>query len=209
MGGWFSETSAREIRRKINAIEADDIHVHINSPGGDVFDSVAIHNQLKKHRANVTIHIDGLAASGASVIAMAGDHIEMPGNAMMMIHNAWTFAAGNAKKLRKIADDLSKIDAGPVKASYLNRFVGEEKELIKLLEEETFLTAEECLAFGFADEIVEDIELEEETQEEESAKNQLLAKYAAQIQPQPEVKMNMTIQQLKVWNTIQKYWKVS
>ncbi|SEB15790.1 ATP-dependent protease ClpP, protease subunit [Thalassobacillus cyri] len=185
IGGWFSDVNARHIRRKLDAIDKDHIHVHINSPGGDVFDSVTIHNLLKNHKAEVTVHIDGLAASGASVIAMAGDKVIMPSNTMMMIHNAWTIAMGNAKELHKVADDISKIDAGPVKQSYMKRFIGEESELERLLGEESFLTAEECLALGFADEVVEEIDLEEEEEEPiENAKDEILAKYAVQVKPQ-------------------------
>lgn len=181
IGGWFSETNAKEIQRKLNGIEAKEIHVHINSPGGDVFDSIAIHNQLKNHKAKIIIHIDGLAASGASLIAMAGDVIIMPSNTMMMIHRAWTFAAGNAEKLRKVATDLEKIDSSVTK-TYMNRFVGEQEELEKLLAEESFLTADECLALGLCDEIAEEIELEKEEEElEENIKNSLVAKYAAKL----------------------------
>lgn len=195
IGGWFSETNAKEIRRKLNGIEAQEIHVHINSPGGDVFDSIAIHNLLKNHKAKITIHIDGLAASGASLIAMAGDKIIMPKNTMLMIHNAWTYTAGNAKALRKVADDLDKIDTS-VTETYMSRFVGEREELKQLLSDETFLTAEEALALGLCDEISDEIEIEEEKVEViENSKDQIVAKYAVsvnqpQIDEQPEVKNN-------------------
>nr|BDD47240.1 hypothetical protein 12 [Bacillaceae bacterium] len=181
IGGWFSETNAKEIRRKLNGIESNEINVHINSPGGDVFDSIAIHNLLKNHKAKVTIHIDGLAASGASLIAMAGDKIIMPSNTMLMIHRAWTYTAGNAEALRKVATDLEKIDSSVTK-TYMNRFVGEQEELEQLLADETFLTAEECLALGLCDEIAEEITLEEEEEEVvENVKNSIVAKYSASL----------------------------
>lgn len=186
--GWFSDISSREIKRKLEGITKDEIHVHINSPGGDVFESVAIHNLLKNHKAKISIYIDGIAASGASVIAMAGDQVIMPSNTMMMIHNAWTFTWGNAKELRKEANRLEKIDEGAVKESYLLRFVGERTELDKLLEDDTFLTAKECLALGFADEVAADIELEEyiEEEEDEDEKTIILAKYAARLEQNSE-----------------------
>ncbi|WP_225434114.1 head maturation protease, ClpP-related [Peribacillus tepidiphilus] len=180
--GWFSDISSKDVRYQLNNIKAKTINIHINSPGGDVFESIAIHNLLKNHKATIIIHIDGLAASGASVIAMAGDKIIMPKNTMMMIHKAWTFAAGNSKELRKVADDLEKIDTA-VTESYTSRFVGEREDLEKLLDEETWLTAEECNALGFCDEIVDEIEIQEDDEEEEgiSAKEKILNKYAKQV----------------------------
>ncbi|GAB6423375.1 hypothetical protein bcgnr5372_28100 [Bacillus luti] len=176
--GWFADISSSEIRRKLGNINAETIHVHINSPGGDVFESIAIHNLFKNHKATIIIHIDGLAASGASVIAMAADKVIMPKNTMLMIHKAWTFAAGNAEQLRKVANDLEKIDTA-VTESYTSRFVGERSELETLLAEETWLTAEECLALGLCDEIVDEIEITEEDDEtnNQTAKETILNKY--------------------------------
>ena len=84
------------------------INLHIHSPGGDVFDGIAIYNLLKNHPANKTVYIDGLAASMASVIAMAGDEVIMPENAMLMIHKPWGIQGGDAEELRKYADLLDK-----------------------------------------------------------------------------------------------------
>ncbi|OAT73772.1 hypothetical protein A7K69_18040 [Parageobacillus thermoglucosidasius] len=178
--GWFADISSKDVKAKLDSITAKIINIHINSPGGDVFESIAIHNLLKNHKATINIHIDGYAASGASVIAMAGDKIIMPKNTMMMIHKAWTIAAGNAKELRKVADDLEKIDTAVIE-SYTSRFVGERRELEKLLDEETWLTAAECKVLGFCDEIVDEIEIpdEENEQEETSAKEEILNKYIA------------------------------
>ncbi|MBH0159121.1 Clp protease ClpP [Fictibacillus sp. 5RED26] len=177
--GWYSDISATDVRSQLNSISAKKINIHVNSPGGDVFESIAIHNLLKNHSAEIIIHIDGLAASGASVIAMAGDKIVMPKNTMMMIHKAWTFAAGNSNELRKVADDLEKIDTA-VTESYTSRFVGEKSELEQLLSDETWLTAEECKTFGFCDEISDEIQEPEEKEEEISAKEKFLNKYSNQ-----------------------------
>lgn len=127
-----------------------DVEVHINSFGGDVFAGIAIHNILKSHSGEVHVYIDGLAASAASIIAQAGDKIKMGSGSMMMIHNAWTYAKGNAEQLRKTADDLDKIGES-LHEIYMNRFVGDKQELIDLLKDESYLTAEECITFGFAD----------------------------------------------------------
>ncbi|MCQ6531082.1 head maturation protease, ClpP-related [Bacillus mycoides] len=185
---WYDGISSSKVREQLKSITAKTINVHINSGGGDVFESIAISNLLKNHSANIVIHIDGLAASGASVIAMAADKIVMPKNTMMMIHKAWTYTAGNAEGLRKVADRLDKIDTA-VTESYTSRFVGEKSELETLLSEETWLTAEECQTFGFCDEIADEIELPEDDEydkELEPAKAKILNKYKSSVQVQDE-----------------------
>lgn len=185
IGGWFSENNAEAVRRKIQDVKAEKIHVHINSGGGSAFDGVAICNQLKQHDAEIIVHIDGWAASAASVIAMAGDKIIMPSNTMMMIHQASTFEYGNADLFEKTARDLRKIDSA-LAASYKKRFVGTDEELKQLLKDETWLTAEEAVALGLADEIADEIEIddtqEDDDEEEvvENFKEDLVAKYTKQ-----------------------------
>lgn len=148
---WY-DVSLKGIKRALQGKEFDTLNVHINSNGGDVFESIAIANYFKELDATIIIHIDAIAASGGSIIAMAGEKVLMPANTMMMIHNAWTFAAGNAKELRKVADDLDKIGTS-FSTTYLDRFVGTEEELQILLDNETLMTAQECVDLGFADEI--------------------------------------------------------
>lgn len=148
-----SETSANTLRAKLDeAGELDEIDVYINSNGGSVFEGTAIYNQLKRHPARKVVHIDGFACSVASVIAMAGDEVIMPRNALMMIHNAWMAAVGNAAELRKAADDLDVINAAGRQA-YLTKSNGKisEEKLIELMDAETWLTAEQCMELGFAD----------------------------------------------------------
>ncbi|MFK4480618.1 head maturation protease, ClpP-related [Bacillus sp. RC206] len=180
IGGWFSENNAEAVRRKIQDVKAEKIHVHINSGGGSAFDGVAICNQLKQHDAEIIVHIDGWAASAASVIAMAGDKIIMPSNTMMMIHQASTFEYGNADLFEKTARDLRKIDSA-LAASYKKRFVGTDEELKQLLKDETWLTAEEAVALGLADEIeIDDTQEDEEEEIVENFKEDLIAKYTKQ-----------------------------
>lgn len=184
IGGWFSENDAQSIRRKLDGTKAEKIHVHINSGGGSAFDGVAIGNMLKNHEAEVIVHVDGYAASAASVIAMAGDKVIMPSNTMMMIHQASTFEYGNADVLEKTAKDLRKIDTA-LAASYKKRFVGTDEELTQLLKDETWLTADEAVALGFADEVADEIEIDESQEEEtevvENFKESVVAKYAASV----------------------------
>lgn len=184
IGGWFSENNAEAVRRKIQDVKAEKIHVHINSGGGSAFDGVAICNQLKQHNAEIIVHIDGWAASAASVIAMAGDKIIMPSNTMMMFHQASTFEYGNADIFEKTAKDLRKIDSA-LAASYKKRFVGTDEELKQLLKDETWLTAEEAVALGLADEIADEIEIDDTQEDEEDEvvenfKEDLVAKYTKQ-----------------------------
>jgi ATP-dependent Clp endopeptidase proteolytic subunit ClpP len=152
-----SETSANTFRDKLAEIkDIDNINIYINSLGGSVMEGVAIYNQLKRHKAQKTVYVDGFACSIASVIAMAGDKVIMPKNTVMMIHNAWTYCRGNASELRKMADDLDKINEVG-KQAYLDKANGKitAEELTALMDSETYLTAEECVKYGFADEYSE------------------------------------------------------
>ncbi|MFS1711949.1 ClpP-like prohead protease/major capsid protein fusion protein [Haemophilus influenzae] len=130
------------------------INLHIHSPGGDVFDGIAIYNLLKNHPANVTVYIDGLAASMASVIAMAGNEVIMPENAMMMIHKPWGIQGGDAEDMRKYADLLDKVENTLIPA-YANKTGKPPEELAEMLSVETWLNGKECVEQGFADKLAE------------------------------------------------------
>lgn len=152
-----SETSANHFRDELAKYSnVTEIRLYINSDGGSVTEGTAIYNQLRRHPAQKTVYIDGFACSVASVIAMAGDKVIMPRNAMMMIHNAWMIAMGNAAELRKTADDLEAIYRGNRQA-YLQKAGDKltEEELIQMMDAETWLTAEDCIRLGLADEYAE------------------------------------------------------
>ena len=151
---WFGdEVTPKQFKADLDALgDVSELDIYINSGGGDVFAGFAIYNMLKRHAAKKTVYVDGLAASIASVIAMAGDKIIMPENAMMMIHNAWTIAMGNKAKLRKIADEMDKID-GSLAGIYAARTGKTEVEIVSLLDAETWFTAQEAVDAGLADEI--------------------------------------------------------
>lgn len=156
-GGWghweASENSANHFREALSAHpNVTQINVYINSCGGSVFEGTAIYNQLHRHTARKTVYIDGFACSIASVIAMAGDEIVMPRNALMMIHNMWMGAVGNAAELRKAADDLDVINAAG-RAAYQLRAGNKlpEERLAEMMDAETWLTAEQCIEYGLAD----------------------------------------------------------
>lgn len=186
--------SANGVRKKLETLKGKSVNVHINSGGGDVFESIAICNLLKQHDGDINIYIDSMAGSGASIISTAGKNIYMYNNSMQMIHKAWTIVVGNADELRKAAGDLDKIDTA-VKASYMSKFVGTEDELEKLISDESYLTAEECLTFGFCTEILKDSSDEEEEETPQgNVKQTLFAKYNKEIHteaPKDEVKTSL------------------
>lgn len=146
-------SSIWDFNYKMKSIKEDeDIELEINSYGGDVFLGIDLMNTLRGHAGKVTITITGIAASAASIIAMGADTVRMYSNTQLMVHNAWTYAAGNAKELRKIADDLESIGES-VLASYTHRV--DEETVKKLLDEETYLSASKAKELGFIDEIVD------------------------------------------------------
>lgn len=156
---WWDDDamSAEKFRKELEAHkDAKQINLYINSMGGSVSEGVAIFNQIRRHSAKVTAYIDGFACSIASVIPMAADEVVMGENSMLMIHNPWTFAAGNSKDLRKIADDLDKVRDGCIVTAYKAKCGDKitDEQLTELLDNETYLTAAECLEYGFADRIL-------------------------------------------------------
>ena len=148
-----SETSANTFRAALTEhAGAKQINVYINSYGGSVFEGTAIYTQLKRHPAHKTVYVDGFASSIASVIAMAGDEVVMYRNTMMHIHNMWMTVTGNPSELRKAADDLDTINAAG-RHAYLDKAGDklDEATLTEMMDKETWLTAEECIAYGLAD----------------------------------------------------------
>lgn len=183
VGGYYDGFSLRTIQNALKEIDSDEIELHINSYGGDLFEGIAIKNLLRSRDEKITIYIDGIAASAASIVAMAGNEIIMPSDSQLMIHNPWTVAFGNAKELHKVADDLEKMQSS-LEKTYIDRFVGTEDELRKLLDEETYLTAEECVVFGLADKIDSE-ENDNQADDEISAKDTLIQRIAAEKLKKP------------------------
>lgn len=157
--GWFSGVTAKQFIKDLKSLgKVKKIHLHLNSPGGDVFEGMAIYNSLKSHKARKYVSIDGLAASIASIIAMAGDEITMAMNSMMMIHEAWTYAVGPASELRHAADMIEKVNETII-ATYLNRTKIDREKIIELMKNETWMTANEASNFGFIDKISSPIQI--------------------------------------------------
>lgn len=154
---WFeSDVSSYTLARTIQAMEdVDEITVHINSYGGEVAEGLAIHNSLKDHSAKITTICDGFACSAASVVFMAGDKRIMNPASLLMIHNAWSHASGNAKELRKAADDLDVISATAAEA-YKAKVNIAEDELQQLLDNESWISPAEAVEMGFATNIADE-----------------------------------------------------
>jgi len=151
-----SENSAKHFKEElVKHPDVKQINVFTNSLGGYVVEAMAIRNQLKRHPANVTGYVDGFAASAASFLLTGCDQVKMYSNTMQMLHNALNGVVGNAKELRKGADDLDAIMTGNRKA-YLEKSGGKltEEKLIEILDNESWLNAEQCLEYGLCDEII-------------------------------------------------------
>lgn len=152
---WGEGVTAKDVLGEISKFpEAERINVHVNSPGGSAFDGIAIYNALAQHAAEVVVTVDGAALSAASIISMAGDRILMAENAMMMIHEAWIFSGGTATELRKDADWLAKLDE-QIATTYARRTGRTVADVQDMMSETTWMTAEEAVEAGFADEVIE------------------------------------------------------
>jgi len=159
--GFDSVQTARKFQAELDALpEATKaIRLHVNSPGGDVFGAVTIANILRDQRdtkeRRVESFVEGLAASAASIVIQAGDPIRMADNGLIMIHDPWTRAIGDARELRKAADELDKVKQNSIIATYLWNSSLNEKEISDLMEATTWMDADEAVEWGFATEKVE------------------------------------------------------
>ena len=149
-----SDVSAFSLTKELESLDAEEINVYINSYGGEVAEGLAIYNALKRHKAKINTFCDGVACSIASVIFMAGDERIMSPASLLMIHNAWTCASGNAQELRKQADDLEVITSASV-AAYTEKVSITEEEVKELMDAETWIDAKTALQKGFATKIID------------------------------------------------------
>ena len=153
---YWDDISDKAFKQDIeNLGDVENITLHINSPGGSVFSAVAIANILKNHKAKVTANIDGLAASAATIITSACDTVRMPKNALFMIHNPITFAYGNNQEMQKTVQMLDKVKNSIIE-TYLNKTKTDKETLSELMDNETWMNAEEAKEYGFIDEILDE-----------------------------------------------------
>lgn len=143
---------AESFVREVNDLNVQTLNVRINSPGGDVFTARAMQTALQQHTADVVVHIDGLAASAATFLAMAANEVRISSGAFFMIHKGWSFFMGNADDLRTQATLLDAIDAG-IAADYVNRSGLNEEQVLAMMSEETWMSAQQAVDHGFADQI--------------------------------------------------------
>lgn len=156
---WSGEgITAKGFQKELSAIKAKEIDLHINSPGGNVFDGITIYNLLKQHPAKVTTYIDGLAASIASVIALAGDSVTMAENALWMMHNPSGMVMGTSQDMRSMADVLDKVRSS-IATAYVGKSGKSEDEVYALMDDETWMTAEEAKSAGLVDDIGSEMDL--------------------------------------------------
>ena len=191
----FWGITAKDFARDLKELDPKgEINLRINSPGGSVTDGIAIYNLLKNHKAKVNTFIDGLAASMASVIAMAGDKITMPENALMMIHNPWGGAMGDADELRKTADVLDKMKTALVSA-YVNKTGLADTEIADLMTAETWMTGAEALEKGFATQITDEVNLQAsfDTSKLNQFKNSVKEKFSPVSETSSTVTINVEV----------------
>ena len=152
--GWFG-IEAEKFVKDLNNIKAEVIHLRVNSPGGAVFDGTTIYNAVKQHKSKIIAHVDGLAASIASVIIMGADEVQMAENAFIMIHEPWSMVMGNAEGLRQEADLLDKV-RDTIAKTYMNKSGKDQDEINLMMNAETWLNAQEALEAKFIDTIYEE-----------------------------------------------------
>lgn len=185
--GFWGVTAAAFLRELKALGDVETIDVLINSPGGSVFDGLAIYNALRQHKATVNVTVMGVAASAASFIAMAGDKITMPENAFLMVHNAMGGVFGNAQEIRDWADTLDKIGASLI-GIYVARTGKSEADVKALLDAETWMTAKEALDLGFADEVIAEMKIAAsfDLESHDNLPKAALAAFKAAAEPPPD-----------------------
>jgi ATP-dependent protease ClpP protease subunit len=151
----FFGVSANDFKEQLLSVNAQDLNIYINSMGGDVTDGLAIFNLIQRHSGKKTVHIDGMAASIASVIAMAGDEVIMPETSLMFVHKPWTITAGNAEDLQRTAEHLDKTEAAII-AAYTQKTGRDAAFISDMMRDERTLSAAEAIELGFADKLIQD-----------------------------------------------------
>lgn len=193
---WWGDEVTPDLFRKELKQHAGDLTVVINSPGGDVFAGLAIYNALVNHNGNVTVRVDGLAASIASVIAMAGDKIIMSPGSMIMIHRPSVYAAGTVDDMEKAKDVLMKIEEG-ITPIYAKRTGLSDEKIAELLEAETWMLADKAVELGFADEVSEAPEKQKQDEGVQNAMGMNFAFSMSAVKQADAKPMQSLVEQIK------------
>lgn len=155
--GWFGGVSAKQFADDLKAFGAvDTLNIRVNSPGGDVFEALAMYNTLRRHPADKRVSVDGMALSAATIVIMAGDHISMAENAMLMIHDPWAVTMGNADDMRQQADLLDQVKENII-VTYERRTGTAGKVLRQMMSDETWMQSADALSNNFVDEVTGDL----------------------------------------------------
>lgn len=190
-----------DLAKEIGDLNGKALTVRINSYGGEVAEGLAIYNLLKSYEGEVTTICDGFACSAASVVFMAGTKRIMPRSSLLMIHNAWTWASGDADDLRKAAEDLEKITEPSVQI-YLANSNLEEETIRTMMDKETWITADEAYEYGMATAVVEDspqMSLKDDMLSKLVHRNKQLEKEMLKIKEQQEPEVPNEPEQKKGW----------
>jgi ATP-dependent protease ClpP protease subunit len=171
IGGWWDGIQPQQIAKEIAELDVGTLNVHVNSPGGVVFDGLAIYNAFAAHPAKVVMHIEGIAASIASVIVCAGDEIRIGEAANVMIHKPWSFMIGDAEEMRKEADILDNLEQGIVDI-YKARTENSDDDLKAWMKAETWMRGQDAIDKGFADALTPS-----KAKKEKAARSALLTLY--------------------------------
>lgn len=190
----YGEQSGVTIVNQLKGLDVKNINVHINSYGGDVSEGLAIYNTLREHPAQITTICDGFACSAASVAFMAGDRRVMSPASLLMVHNAWTVAMGNAGALRKAADDIEAITQASVEA-YKKVATISEDEIKALMDAETWILPQDAVNYGFATEIDDD---DDDNEPKQSAFGVIMQKLTAPeaVLEAQEIEVNIDVEAL-------------
>lgn len=172
---WYGEgVTLKRIDAALRAIGERDVTVYINSPGGDMFEGIAIYNRLREHSHKVTTKVLGMAASAASVIYLAGADRQVASSAFLMIHNCWTFLAGNRHYLRDVADDMEEFDAAMADL-YAETSAQPVESMAEMMDDETFIRGKRAVELGLATGLLASDEITQRETEETQQSNALKA----------------------------------
>lgn len=172
---WYGEgVTLKRIDAALRAIGERDVTVYINSPGGDMFEGIAIYNRLREHSHKVTTKVLGIAASAASVIHLAGAERQVASSAFLMIHNCWTFLAGNRHYLRDVADDMEEFDAAMADL-YAETSAQPVESMAEMMDDETFIRGKRAVDLGLATGLLSSDEITQRDTEEARQSNALKA----------------------------------
>ncbi|EOI3541217.1 head maturation protease, ClpP-related [Cronobacter turicensis] len=182
---WGEGVTASRIAGALRSLNGEDVTVNINSPGGDMFEGLAIYNLLREYDGKVTVKVLGLAASAASVIAMAGDEVQIGRGAFLMIHNCWVYAMGNRHDLAQIATDMAPFDKA-MSDIYQARSGLDAATVDKMMDGETYIGGSEAVEKGFADSLLSADEIADDDESPVAALRKLDALLAKANTPRSE-----------------------